>query len=98
MLTYARDAMAGPLQKLGMIFAAVREHRFFPDASRSGRWGPAQYGDLRSQKVAPQGVLAVQAMGEDCGAEDPTRTEGEAAHAGGALEGTNQDPSRTCRR
>ena len=87
MLTYARDAMAGPLQKLGIVFAAVRERRFLPDVSRSGRWGPAQYGDLSAQKAAPQGVLAIQAMGEDSGAENPSRPEGGSAHAGGAPEG-----------
>ena len=38
MLTYARDALAGPLGKLGTILQAVRERRFNPDASHSGRW------------------------------------------------------------
>ena len=40
MLTYARDALAGPLQKLGLILEAVRSARFRPDESRSGRWLP----------------------------------------------------------
>ena len=43
MLTYARDALAGPLSKLGAILQAVRQRRFHPDESRSGRWAPAQF-------------------------------------------------------
>jgi len=31
MLTYARDAMAGPLEKLGLVLQAIRERRFNPD-------------------------------------------------------------------
>ena len=38
MITYSRDALAGPLAKLDNVHGAVREGRFFPDSSRSGRW------------------------------------------------------------
>ena len=38
MLTYARDALAGPLRHLQKVFIAVHERKFLPDASRSGRW------------------------------------------------------------
>ena len=38
MLTYSRDAVAGPLRELGGLLIEVRKGRFLPDASRSGRW------------------------------------------------------------
>ena len=44
MLTYSRDALAGPLQWLEALYRAVRDKRFCPTATRSGRWmcGPRQ--------------------------------------------------------
>ena len=36
LLTYSRDAMSAPLRKLTAMIAAVREQKFFPDATRSG--------------------------------------------------------------
>ena len=38
MVTYSRDALAGPLRCLGSLLEAVRSGRFHPDRSRSGRW------------------------------------------------------------
>ena len=38
MLEYSRDAQAGPLRELEMVLDAIREGRFLPDATRSGRW------------------------------------------------------------
>ena len=37
-LLYARDALAGPLRSLERVLIHVREGRFHPDETRSGRW------------------------------------------------------------
>lgn len=37
-LLYSRDALAGPMYELGTVIAHVREGRFSPDCTRSGRW------------------------------------------------------------
>ena len=37
-LLYARDALAGPLRALERVLVHVREGRFHPDDTRSGRW------------------------------------------------------------
>ena len=36
MVTYSRDAMAGPLREMCRIVALVRDEQFFPDKTRSG--------------------------------------------------------------
>ena len=36
MVTYSRDAMAGPLRELCRVVALVRDEQFFPDKTRSG--------------------------------------------------------------
>ena len=38
MLEYSRDALAQPLRELEQLLGAVRDGRFKPDATRSGRW------------------------------------------------------------
>jgi hypothetical protein len=38
MVSYSRDALAGPLRALWRLLSAVMEGRFFPDKTRSGRW------------------------------------------------------------
>ena len=38
---YSRDAIASPLLELAQLLADIREGRFDPDASRSGRWQPS---------------------------------------------------------
>ena len=37
-ITYSRDALAAPLMKLGVVFDAIRDKKFFPDCTRSGRF------------------------------------------------------------
>ena len=38
MLIYSRDALAGPLASLAAVYTEIREGRFKPDLTRSGRW------------------------------------------------------------
>eukprot|EP00435_Cladocopium_sp_Y103_P055129 s946_g18.t1 len=42
MLTYSRDGMAGPLRLLCKMLAEVKQGRFIPDSTRSGRF-PEEY-------------------------------------------------------
>lgn len=37
-ILYSRDALAGPLRSLYRVLTHVREKRFLPDSTRSGRW------------------------------------------------------------
>ena len=37
-LTYSRDALAGPLRELEKVLLSIRQQQFNPDASRSGRF------------------------------------------------------------
>ena len=39
-LSYGRDVLAGPLRTLEKVLQDVRESRFKPDSTRSGRWQP----------------------------------------------------------
>lgn len=38
LLTYSRDALAGPLSLLRRVYGDISAGRFLPDADRSGRW------------------------------------------------------------
>ena len=40
-LTYSRDGLAGPLRELEQVLESIRGGKFFPDASRSGRFANA---------------------------------------------------------
>ena len=65
MLTYARDAMAGPLMHLKRVFTAVRERRFLPDASSSGRWVEIMAPQpASSRKMGEESLAAFER--EDC--------------------------------
>ena len=66
-LEYSRDALAGPLERLKAVLVSVREGRFVPDATRSGRWvrsGPssaaasAQEGNKKAAPAETSGVAA----------------------------------------
>lgn len=37
-LEYSRDGLAGPLRELDQVLESIRAGKFFPDATRSGRW------------------------------------------------------------
>ena len=37
-LEYSRDALAGPLAAVAEVYQHIREGRFMPDSTRSGRW------------------------------------------------------------
>ena len=63
MITYARDAMAGPLARLKVVLEAIRERRFNPDASRSGRWVEAPFPPRSSKALMPS---LMNKMGARC--------------------------------
>ena len=44
-LSYSRDALAGPLRELEDLLQCVRDGRFLPDSTRSGRWVSTLPGD-----------------------------------------------------
>ena len=54
-LLYSRDALAGPLRSLGRVLDHIRELRFFPDQTRSGRWA----GLMQKQKQAANEMIPV---------------------------------------
>eukprot|EP00435_Cladocopium_sp_Y103_P007485 s4687_g2.t1 len=45
MLTYSRDGMAGPLRLLCRMLTEVKQRKFLPDSTRSGRF-PNEYVNL----------------------------------------------------
>ena len=40
-LEYSRDALAGPVPAVAVVYQHIREGKFVPDSTRSGRWVPA---------------------------------------------------------
>ena len=76
MLTYARDAMAGPLGKLGTILEAVHERRFNPDASRSGRWVPAAFSSKALHQKPASAGLQVGRKGQKAGKDSSEVADG----------------------
>ena len=53
-LCYSRDAQAGPLRLLMQLIAAIREGRFLPDATRSGRLLDGPLKDVRTVREEGQ--------------------------------------------
>jgi hypothetical protein len=51
-LVYSRDALAGPLRELQKLLAAVRDRRFFPDSTRSGRFSAELGGSSEAVSAA----------------------------------------------
>ena len=60
-LAYSRDGLAGPLRELEKVLLSIRQNKFCPDASRSGRFNDAckvEDPEIAGQ-VAPDGAAGV---------------------------------------
>lgn len=80
MLTYSRDAMAGPVRRLGALLDVIRSRAFRPDVTRSGRWdhgGPEMLGEAAASRESEWYNLANYAAPPG----DNLRTPGEDADA-----------------
>eukprot|EP00435_Cladocopium_sp_Y103_P011845 s5862_g3.t1 len=69
--TYSRDAAAQPLMELEKLLVAVREKRFLPDCTRSGRFvGPSQSHEPdRVRPVAEQSLGPRSCAGPEVGSD-----------------------------
>ena len=67
-LEYSRDAMAGPLKALDGVIAQIRDGRFDPDQTRSGRWKSVPEAAEEETSDAP---TEGRELGCTCGATDP---------------------------
>ena len=55
-LSYSRDALAGPLMELKTLLGQIRDGVFLPDEDRSGRWAVPMLVPLEVQAAAESGA------------------------------------------
>ncbi|CAE7256494.1 unnamed protein product [Symbiodinium natans] len=53
-ISYGRDALAGPLRTLETVLTDIRQGKFKPDSTRSGRWQTANASASASSATPPQ--------------------------------------------
>ena len=59
-LSYGRDALAGPLCALEKVLQDVRDSKFRPDTTRSGRWQSQSSQSAASSSATPNDERAAQ--------------------------------------
>ena len=78
-LSYGRDALAGPLRTLEKVLQDVRESKFRPDSTRSGRWQPSSGSTATSLEPSRSTAQQAAQSSSDSASSSDLESEGSSA-------------------
>jgi hypothetical protein len=81
MLEYSRDALAGPMAELAKLLLQIRDGRFLPDKTRSGRWAVASASKPVHTKADGQATSPTSVVDSSSSSEDESSSSGEEERA-----------------
>ena len=78
-MEYSRDALAGPLRELQKVLKLVKDGKFHPDETRSGRWSEDSGEPENKKQHKDQQEVEQEPVNEEQGEEGSTSSDEEAS-------------------